>query len=332
MRKRLVFIGDSITDGHTLVLHVDQALAALGDRMDCFNRGVAGDRADQMLARLEREILPLQPTTVCLSAGVNDAMQGVLPTVYRDNLAGLIRHIIAAGARLIVLTPTAIAPQHPAARALVTAYREIIVDLARAPGVCCADVGAAMAAAQAAGAAPQLSLDGVHLEEPGYCAMAATVLAALGHPHVTLPPRPRWEPLAGLLTPWRIGLVDQRAVDTSADLFTCTLPETHNCPVWWEAQEQARGYAREFITRLPGSAWIAESTLPPGPAGWLAVGGQVQRIAIDEVECPHAAPFNGWHVRPVVALPAREVPQRLSLRVAGPFTAAFQVTHDRGQL
>ena len=323
MRNRLVFIGDSITDGHTLVLHVEQALAALGDARDCYNLGVAGDRADQMLSRLEREVLPLlslESATVCLSAGINDAMQGVLPSVYRDNLASLIRQITASGARVIVLTPTAVAPQHPAARALVTAYRDIIVELARAPGVSCADVGAAMAAAQAAGAAPQLSPDGIHLEEPGYCAMAVTVLAALGHPHVTLPPRPRWEALPGLLTPWRIALVDQPAQVS----LECALPEALACPAWWEAQEQARGYARAFIARLPGSAWIAEATLPPGPAGWLVVGGQIQCIAINEVECPHAAPYNGWHVRPVIPLPASVLPRRLSLRIAGPFTAAFQ--------
>lgn len=322
MRKRLVFIGDSITDGHTLILHVEQALTALGDETDCFNRGVAGDRADQMLARLAHEVLPLQPTTVCLSAGINDAMQGVPPAVYRDNLAELIRQITASGARLIVLTPTAVAPQHPAARTLVTAYREIIAELTRAPCVSCADVGAAMAAAQAAGAAPHLSPDGIHLEEPGYCAMAATVLAALGHPHATLPPRPTWKPLSGLLTPWRIGLVDQPA----QHMIEFALPETLTCPVWWEAQEQARGYARAFITRLPGSAWIAAATLPAGPAGWLALGGQIQHVAIDEVDCPHAAPFNGWHVRSVVALPARSSPRGVKLRVTGPFTAAFQAS------
>ena len=64
--RRLVFLGDSITDGHTLILHVEQALAALGDPAICYNAGVSGDRADQMLARLDQDVRPCRPTVVLI--------------------------------------------------------------------------------------------------------------------------------------------------------------------------------------------------------------------------------------------------------------------------
>jgi hypothetical protein len=52
--ERLVFLGDSITDGHTLPLLVRQSL---GDRAPvCINAGQAGDTAAGMRKRLERDV------------------------------------------------------------------------------------------------------------------------------------------------------------------------------------------------------------------------------------------------------------------------------------
>ena len=103
MHKRIVFLGDSITDGHTLILHVEQSLSSLGMPADCFNCGIGGDRADQMLGRLDRDVLSLRPTSVCLSAGINDALQGVAPAVYQTNIAAIISRLTEAGIELLVM-------------------------------------------------------------------------------------------------------------------------------------------------------------------------------------------------------------------------------------
>jgi hypothetical protein len=59
---RLVFIGDSITDGHTLPLLVEHALTDAKKPVPrCINAGVASDTAALMRARLERDVLVHPP-------------------------------------------------------------------------------------------------------------------------------------------------------------------------------------------------------------------------------------------------------------------------------
>ena len=63
--RRLVFVGDSITDGHTLPLLVRQALADAKKPVPVvINAGVAGDTAAGMRKRLERDVLSRKPTLV----------------------------------------------------------------------------------------------------------------------------------------------------------------------------------------------------------------------------------------------------------------------------
>jgi lysophospholipase L1-like esterase len=57
--QRIVFLGDSITDGNTLAELVHQAFADAGETPPvCINAGVGGDTAAQMLKRLDRDVLP----------------------------------------------------------------------------------------------------------------------------------------------------------------------------------------------------------------------------------------------------------------------------------
>ena len=326
MTQPLVFLGDSITDGHSLILHVEQALAARGTPRACFNCGIGGDRADQMLARLGRDVIPLLPATVCVSAGINDAMQGVPAEDYRIHMTALVGQLIHGGAQVVLLTPTLLDARHQAAVALVQAYRDVVFTLARGANLRVADVGASQAAAHAAaqsttksGASGEMiAPDGIHLEEPGYVVMATTVLQALGATVPTLPPRPRWEPLPGLITDWQI-----TCEDSPSEPLAWTVPEEPCAAPWWEDQERARGFARAFISRLPGTRWRAEAILPAGPAGLLALGGHVTHALIDDLSVLEDGSWRGWHVKPGGVVPASTRPRRLRLHITGPFVAAF---------
>jgi len=60
--RRIVILGDSITDGNTLAELVHQAFADAGETPPvCINAGVASDTAGLMLKRLDRDVLPTIP-------------------------------------------------------------------------------------------------------------------------------------------------------------------------------------------------------------------------------------------------------------------------------
>ena len=167
-----------------------------------------------------------------------------------------------------------------------------------------------------------LATDGIHLEEPGYVVMATTVLLTLGANVPDLPPRPRWEPLPGLVTDWQI-----TCEDAPSEPLTWTLPEAPCTGPWWENQECARGFARAFASHLPGTRWRAEAILPAGSAGLLALGGHVTHAEIDDVSMLGDGSWRGWHVKPGCVVPASARPRRLRLLINGPFVAAFGPPH-----
>lgn len=77
-RPRVVFLGDSITDGWRLNEYFP-------DR-DFVNRGISGQITGEMLGRMKADVIDLKPAAVLVLAGTNDIARGVEPTTIQDNL------------------------------------------------------------------------------------------------------------------------------------------------------------------------------------------------------------------------------------------------------
>jgi lysophospholipase L1-like esterase len=78
-RPRVVFLGDSITDGWRLNEYWP-------DR-DFVNRGISGQITSQMLGRMMADVIALKPEAVVVLAGTNDIARGVAVDAIRNNLA-----------------------------------------------------------------------------------------------------------------------------------------------------------------------------------------------------------------------------------------------------
>lgn len=72
------------------------------------NAGISGDNAGGGLARLDRDVLSLQPDLVIVNFGLNDScnkdVEGGLKA-YRANLSAIFDKVIASGAECMLLTP-----------------------------------------------------------------------------------------------------------------------------------------------------------------------------------------------------------------------------------
>ncbi len=76
--QRVVFLGDSITDGWKL----NQYFPA----KPYLNRGIGGQISGQLLGRMKADVLDLQPRAVVVLAGTNDLARGVADRAIRNNL------------------------------------------------------------------------------------------------------------------------------------------------------------------------------------------------------------------------------------------------------
>ena len=191
--QTVAFLGDSITEQGAAtpggyVRLVASGLAANGIEIKVVPAGISGHKSDQMLARLERDVLSKKPDWMTLSCGVNDVWhgeKGVALEDYKKNVTAIVDRCQKAGVKVLVLTATQIKlPVDNPNNIKLAAYNAFLRDLAKERSLPLADLNADMVATQdalkAAGIKRVLTGDGVHMNIYGNLMMAKGVLKGFG--------------------------------------------------------------------------------------------------------------------------------------------------------
>ena len=154
--------------------------AALGSRVTVLNRGIGGEDADNMLARLDRDVIAQHPQIVIWQVGANAAMRQMDP----DRFAVFVRDGIArlrqAGIE-VVLMDNQRAPRIAASPAHQRFDDTLAAIAATTPGVSLFSRGRLMDGWAAAGVPPASLLiqDGLHHNDRGYACLADALAEAL---------------------------------------------------------------------------------------------------------------------------------------------------------
>lgn len=190
--QKIAFLGDSITqagaDPKGYVRLVISGLEANGVNATAIPAGISGHKSNDMLARLERDVLSKKPDWMTLSCGVNDVWHGaggVPLDQYKKNIATIVERCQTAGVKVMILTSTMIGEDQPNVNnQKLVAYNEFLRTLAKEKNCLLADLNADMQAAIAqAGTAKKgnlLTADGVHMNPAGNQMMATGVLKGFG--------------------------------------------------------------------------------------------------------------------------------------------------------
>ena len=206
---KIAFLGDSITAGGWsnpagYVRLVIAGLEANGVQATAVPAGISGHKSDQMLARLEKDVLSKKPQWMTLSCGVNDVWHGKrgVPLddamaksgdydekvgergTYKKNITAIIDQATAAGVKPVILTATVIQEKLDSKEnGLLVPYNDFLRQLAKEKHVPLADLNALFQARLKAENKPNekvLTGDGVHMNAEGNKLMAVGVLQALG--------------------------------------------------------------------------------------------------------------------------------------------------------
>lgn len=306
MDGRIVFLGDSITDGHTYLLLIQQSLAGCTSaRFSLFNAGVGGDTARDMLARFDRDVAPHRPTMVGISAGVNDR---VGPEQFESDLLAILESIAQISSEPILMT-TSIASARDLEHAhRLESYNQRIRAVARGQGIRLAEVHARMREASAAGI-EQLTDDGVHPGFEGHRSIARAVLDALGLQKLPVPTCLTLAPLPGIVPYWRLKKVasDALALDRESALALgaadcpCELRlplSTAGDTSVWQEQERQRGFAIG-LGRLfgPPSRFVGVASIESDreQTCTLCTGAGLLRVFLNGNLVYARSAWSGWH-------------------------------------
>ncbi len=201
----IAFLGDSITQlgnqapGGYIHLVVD-GLKAAGVEVKAIGAGISGHKSDNMLARVEKDVVAKKPQWMTLSCGVNDVWHGAngVPLEnYKANITALADKVDAAGIKIMILTATMITEDPAAPNNLKLApYNDFLRQLAKERGYLLADLSADMHEGRKQGAT--FTYDGVHMAFAGNKMMASGILRAFGVPADTIAAdNARWDDLPG---------------------------------------------------------------------------------------------------------------------------------------
>lgn len=207
--EKIAFLGDSITAGGWsnpagYVQLVIAGLKANGVEVEPVPAGIGGHKSDQMLARLDKDVLSKKTQWMTLSCGVNDVWHGPrgVPLddamaksgtydekvstrgTYKANITAIIDKVQAAGVKPVMLTATVIHENLDSKEnGLLAPYNNFLRQLAKEKKVPIADLYAMFEERLKAENKPKekvLTSDGVHMNTEGNKLMAFGVLKAFG--------------------------------------------------------------------------------------------------------------------------------------------------------
>ena len=196
---RLLCLGASITEAPTGYVSIVQNLISAGypeRNVTVINAGIGGNKAPDMLARLQSDVIEKKPTVVTINVGINDVWHGLDGSgngtpldVYTRCLMQMVATLReSTDAEIVLLPPTVIGEDvdNPDNKGnfLLEKYVAAMKQVGEEENVLCAATHEDFVNAIRAGVSTnpefRLTTDGVHPNSVGAHVFALSVLAALG--------------------------------------------------------------------------------------------------------------------------------------------------------
>ncbi len=196
---KIVFFGDSITDsgrnphdpadlgvGFVKIAAGKLRLLYPDAELELLNRGVGGDRTEQLLARVEKDVVEEHPDVVVLQVGINDVWHRFLngtvvtPERFEHNYSEIVRRIKETGASVIVMQPFVLRMgDKPRLRPYLDSFNAIIRKIAEREELTVIPVDEIFMGVTQDIEPSQFTLDGVHPTHRGCRYLADLVIKEL---------------------------------------------------------------------------------------------------------------------------------------------------------
>ncbi len=209
--EQIVAIGDSITAEGGYLNDIDAVLAKRYPDLKIpavINKGIGGQKAEDLVPRFDKDVVQLKPAYVTLSIGINDVWHRLgnphdakVLAAYKRNVAKMVDAAQQAGIKVILLTPTVIGEDaNTKGNKRLTMYIDAEKQIAAEKKCQLVDLHAMFLTALKQKPADKkywLTRDDVHMQPPGNAIMAIGVLRALGVPDAEIAAADPQGPAAG---------------------------------------------------------------------------------------------------------------------------------------
>jgi lysophospholipase L1-like esterase len=195
--EQIIAIGDSITAQGGYLRDMDAVFARQYADMKIpaiINAGIGGQKAEDLIARFDKDVIQKKPALVTIDIGINDVWHRVkephsdeVLKNYRANVTRMVETAQAAGIRVLLCTPTLIEENaNSEGNRRLAMYCDAVRQIAAEKNCLLADLHTlflqALARKPADTQGNAITGDGVHMNATGDWLMARGILKALGVP------------------------------------------------------------------------------------------------------------------------------------------------------
>ena len=171
---KIVALGDSITQGFPFS-EDDSWVFIVSKKLNIpiVNRGICGDYTSGMFMRFKRDVVTLNPHTVTILGGYNDAFSGIECEKVAGNLSGICTAAREHNIKPILCLPTPVTI--PSVEQILQEYRNWINDYAFKNSIPIIDFYKTFIDSKNKTIIPDTTTDGAHPTIKGYKLMATAV-------------------------------------------------------------------------------------------------------------------------------------------------------------
>ena len=276
--KRILFVGDSLTDGSSYPDHVVNTLNALfpAAGFEVHNAAVAGDTAAMVRKRFLQDVVGRAPDLMILCIGTNDCSGKRPVTDFEADIRFIVSETLKTNAKTMVVLPSPFGKANAAKEEPFQAYLAVLRKVAAEHKLPIADAHAEFIRGEKAGR-EMLGFDGIHHGKHGFEGMARAIVDSFGLKDAKLDLTVR--PWPGLLTQWEtsspVPLARQYSPTEARDWKPYDAKSLTARQPWWNAPFPARGGWMPFLDRDPKQAAYGRTYCDAKSAGKyeLQVGG-----------------------------------------------------------
>ena len=276
--KRILFVGDSLTDGSSYPDHVVNTLNALfpAAGFEVHNAAVAGDTAAMVRKRFLQDVVGRAPDLMILCIGTNDCSGKRPVTDFEADIRFIVSETLKTNAKTMVVLPSPFGKANAAKEEPFQAYLAVLRKVAAEHKLPIADAHAEFIRGEKAGR-EMLGFDGIHHGKHGCEGMARAIVDSFGLKDAKLDLTVR--PWPGLLTQWEtsspVPLARQYSPTEARDWKPYDAKSLTARQPWWNAPFPARGGWMPFLDRDPKQAAYGRTYCDAKSAGKyeLQVGG-----------------------------------------------------------
>ncbi len=176
-------------NGYVSLINAKLNLYHFDKRIRVINKGISGNKSDDLVNRLEQDVISYNPDWVVILIGINDVWRhfdsnsrvGTTKEDYRNNLINIINKVFTVTKNIVLVTPYLVQKKNESKmRIMMDSFADVVRDLAKDYDLFLVDLQEKFDEKLVTHDMSNLTVDRIHPTLAGHMLIADSILEVIG--------------------------------------------------------------------------------------------------------------------------------------------------------